>query len=95
MSHTPGTWIIETDTNHPGSYTIKGVYEDFKEAYLSDDPQSAIAMNKQDDANMRLIAAAPELLRVCRDALDIVRSYEPNHWLVRHLNAVIRKAEGV
>jgi len=66
--HTPGPWQV--DRFCEGVYHVRPFLEMADEAGLSDDAQTAIAINKEDKANANLIAAAPELLEACEIALD-------------------------
>ena len=67
--HTPRPWRVVKDEEMPGAYRIDGFYSMIEDAYESNDPQSVVAMNQEDDANAKLIAAAPELLEAARLAL--------------------------
>lgn len=66
--HTPGPWKIVKDEELPGAYRIDGFYSQIEEAYESNDPQSVIAMNEEDNANAALIAAAPEMFAALKHA---------------------------
>lgn len=60
--HTPGPWRIWRDMDPKEPLSIVGPSEDFT---------CIVAMeNTQAQANARLIAAAPELLDACKDALE-------------------------
>ena len=47
-----------------------------------------------DEANAKLIAAAPELLEACKEALDFLRICAINNLVNRQLKEAIEKAEG-
>lgn len=77
----------------------KGPWRQHGEIINSDEREIAIIPNfksKKDNANARLIAAAPDLLEVAKMSLDAIKAmygYQ-NSTLVEILEKVINKAEG-
>ena len=81
--HTPGPWVV-MPRGHNGIEAVQVWPERDGEGRI------CTMMNSQhENANARLIAAAPELLDACKKMLDV--SYGPDHEM---LCAVIAKAEG-
>lgn len=74
MGHTQGEWVVESSDCMTAHYVLVNAYEYFEEGYKSDDPQTAIALREEDEANARLIAAAPDLLAACEDGLKFLDS---------------------
>lgn len=92
MSHTKGPWHVESvgrvvDYNH---HLLANVHLPLGEALSTQ------------DANARLIAAAPDLLAACDDLLLVAGTYKPidmYDWervsiLVDQARATVRKARG-
>ena len=90
MKHTPGPWKASEDFNLTGTLVsfIEGGGHSIAQTRLDDDTPEG--MNQ---ANARLIAAAPELLEACRDALLAVDTAD---WPTAQDNliAAIAKAKG-
>ena len=90
VTHTAGPWEL----------CNKGDYGDFdgnSRVILGDDRRLAVVHVSDDetDANARLIAAAPDLLEACKDALDALYHAEDTMEPLREsLRAAISKAEG-
>ena len=63
MTHTPGPWTYEIGR---GCKTISGRYHEIADTVGLDNE-----LGGQDEANARLIAAAPELLEALKAILDI------------------------
>lgn len=90
-AHTPGPWEVR-----PGaglglhSWTIWATSEGRYIGRIDD--------NDQGEANARLIAAAPDLLAACREALDLLEERsatdERAAYLAQHMADAIAKAEG-
>lgn len=57
MPHTPPPWVVESDLNHPGRYTLHPMFD---EAYNS--PLSVHELADEDECNRKLIQAAPQML---------------------------------
>lgn len=77
--HTPGPWTCDPDeTDLFGEYRIRPAFDgDFR--------------CDEDIHNARLIAAAPDLLDACRQALDFAEMWRERP-LVRALRAAIERA---
>lgn len=94
MKHTPGPWYVYKQSVRGDDGNIVALTE------------SDYRTPEQEDANARLIAAAPELLQVCKDELEAIRVWlsanpTPNADVVdgmfisiQKLKAVITRAEG-
>jgi len=89
VGHTPGPWRAVVRSNQKG---IRNVAVDLppRGAWF---PSATAAFTKEDVANARLIAAAPDLLAACKTALRHLCDTDACHEgkLVR---AAIAKAEG-
>ena len=93
VKHTPGPW--EVGRSYPksgrgGGYHVEVKSDDGKIAMVGgsrklDEPPESLV-----DNNARLIAAAPDLLEMCKQALN--PQDHPNFWI--DLKAAIAKAEG-
>jgi hypothetical protein len=77
--HTPGEWTLQGSTVRSGEYIIH------------DPPGSP--EHPQLKADSQLIAAAPDLLSVAKQALDQYEFLFPQHY-VRELKAALKKARG-
>jgi hypothetical protein len=89
--HTPGPW--QTEANHvrgshtfipisrgtPGDWTEESFYESIADVRCIDDPNDAGHFPKT-EANARLISAAPDLLKACERAFEVL------HYLPGNLN---------
>lgn len=91
--HTPGPWKVETPENNSLYWRIRGsqIGTRFKIAnvlYAAETPHE----RNQAEANARLIAAAPELLR---DLIELVDTVDGNYAeLTEICRATIAKATG-
>jgi hypothetical protein len=84
----------------PGPWTAKG-YQVFA---LEEHPLRIIAYARglnikertpEDEANARLIAAAPDLLEACEDFVEMAETpYKDTRLLVQRAKAAIQKAKG-
>lgn len=90
--HTPGPWFIFGNGHCVGGPAI---------APLGESQTAGIAMcsmsKRHTDecvANAKLIAAAPELLRVLREALDFIQLNHDDTGIETEINSAIRMAEG-
>lgn len=94
MKHTKGPWEIEglVESNGVGAQRIVAPCN----TYAIADVYQAAERGGVSEANARLIAAAPELLRVCQVLRDEIISHGPHGDQVnlRMLELVITKAEG-
>lgn len=96
MSHTPGPWTIgpadwmisqkhgvgwrNFPVRAPGWYDVATVYCDEDDA--------------EQDANVNLIAAAPDLLEACKYMLENAESQGWSEFMLGSARAAISKAEG-
>ncbi|PKR56375.1 hypothetical protein [Thalassospira lohafexi] len=93
--HTPGPWVFYADTPsvEPNWNIITNGSRQFVVANIHIE-----AGNERDEANAHLIAAAPDLLDVCKAVFDDVASIDNESCLSlevgRALKAAIAKAEG-
>jgi len=65
MRHTKGEWEVVPSDCMTAHYVLVNAYNYFEEGYESDDPQTAIALRQEDEANACLMEAAPDLLAAC------------------------------
>ncbi len=99
--HTPGPWVVDEANTNLVARLVDGVYE-----YVCAVEPSSFSTreynNEQEEADARLIAAAPELLEALKmgyaDTMDYIQrnhlsGAENNRWLVL-ARAAITKAEG-
>lgn len=94
MSYTKGEWDVEPSDCMTAHYVLRNAYDYFEEGYQSDDPQTAIALRQEDEANARLIAAAPDLLDACKYYKEKYTGTEPSvSVLSRLVDEAIAKAE--
>jgi hypothetical protein len=87
-AHTPGPWRIDRRGSHNPLIETDGLTV----AEVLDDCHPDA---EQQEANARLIAAAPELLAACQAAIDAAVEYggwHGDYTLASLLNMVIRKA---
>ena len=103
VKHTPGPWeYVPSNENH-GPYVANGWGAgDICDCYIMSKPSEIAVCNGgtskpihhqhgEADANARLIAAAPDLLAVCKDIEGFLKRSGYDTALVR---AAIAKAEG-
>lgn len=92
--HTPGPWGVDD----AGGEAPFGVFAEDGDAvcYLTENPMGGLGLREyaEDQANARLIAAAPDLLEAAKAVLGlgVVPSTQPEY---RMLTAAISAAEGV
>ena len=71
MEHTQGPWrVCGLNIGSPNELVVASCYKDT--------PDSVVMRPKDDEeclANARLIASSPDLLKACKEALDIINSY--------------------
>jgi hypothetical protein len=93
--HTPGPWKVQDDRTTDGTFRV----------FPHEGPSICNLRHGEMEANARLIAAAPELLRACEEALNALLDYVPlleahgsvmgyGHAVIVRLKAAIAKAEG-
>jgi hypothetical protein len=98
MKHTPGPWEYYDNATERGLNGITGISYSVCSNKHVDDRFYLICNTtdgfKQAEADARLIAAAPELLEACKEALSVMKRYAdvPVHILA--LEKAIAKAEG-
>lgn len=85
--HTPGPWIYRAETNDAGVlHKVYGVDDNL----TTPNTGWAVANAYNNEATARLIAAAPELLKVCEEIAGGYCTTETMH----KAQAVIAKAKG-
>jgi len=95
MKHTPGPWevVIDNRKGREGRLSIRKV-ETFESVVYQLDPGTGWHMDTH-KANARLIAAAPELLEVCKAVFSALNSHQAYDKDLRlELRAIIERAEG-
>jgi len=104
VRHTPGPWTVECvvgndphdicgpDRPGEGSPNLLASV-----AYDFDDPLPHLSLEEA-NANARLIAAAPDMYKICRELLDWVHGKRPGRCvtddMTQRLSAALAKAEG-
>jgi hypothetical protein len=84
-NHTPGPWYVgETNTDNGKIYSHE------KMPFIATAFQGTVWSPKEWKANAKLIAAAPELLEACRQALFAIPT---THAAFETVRAAIAKAE--
>jgi hypothetical protein len=100
MSHTPGPWKFDPDAFNTrcggicNDYSV-GSIRDEREGLFIAKIEGGVDFSDSRDAefsNARLIAAAPELLQGCKDALGAFENNNAINW--DDLRRAIEKAEG-
>lgn len=99
--HTPGPWITDDRHVHPDAGRLTyppGVEPETDVIVLVDtDCHENGLLNETDKANLRLIAAAPEMLEALRNALPACEYYDEREGApetLRTVQAAIAKAQG-
>jgi hypothetical protein len=69
MTHTPGPWLRESEINSEGSDWIL-VTKDYAEIVDLRLADGLVVSEQEQEANARLISAAPELLNALRGVAD-------------------------
>ena len=89
LKHTPGPWIPERDDNEGIIFILDDEGEDI--CLITNDES---IFSEADEANARLIAAAPEMLDALIRLIKTIRSFQRN---IKHDYAieVIEKATGL
>lgn len=93
-AHTPGPWEVV------GSRICTVANDNERITLAKTEPGGAFAMSEQQDANARLIAAAPELLEALKAASEWLNDMGCEHeqpdlrCVVCLVNVAINKAEG-
>ena len=89
--HTPGPWQIDQDDVRRGVFHLYAWDRDLLERRIADPD----IYDARDNANARLIAAAPELLEACETTLaNLAPAYASEHLVIKRLRAAIAKARG-
>lgn len=93
--HTPGPWMAEFTGEHAetrdGFWEIAPIGADG----APDWSREIAATADPNEANAHLIAAAPELLALCKKAEELIYGEFPRGWKIHdELAAAIAKAEG-
>jgi len=93
MKTQPNNPVAKAATHTPGPWTFRGpiVFSDFSCVASCDFGASQTVPVSEAEANARLIAAAPELLEACRQALFAIPT---THGAFQTIAAAIAKAEG-
>ena len=108
LKHTPGPWCATEGIFEYDGRLHRVIAQDASVAEGIHVPVAAALQNgdgeAQRDANARLIAAAPDLLSVAKDAIEVIEALESNlgsavgykcdNLMVGCLRAAIAKAEG-
>lgn len=109
MNHTPGPWELDTAKDRDGRYHIvngqlpKGINAEFGYPVCDSSNRHHCITPQEDAANARLIAAAPEMLRVLQEIsewadnrADIDWNDQPNNAMQVQslLGQIIAKATG-
>jgi hypothetical protein len=102
MSHAPGPWVMEHDPdewNHEGNKGVTRILGPNGMTIIGNFQYYPVAPDELDD--YRLIAAAPELLALLKEAMPCVAGYENDRGapisendLSARIQRLIAKAEG-
>jgi hypothetical protein len=95
MKHTPGPWVIDDSNPNLVARLVNGVYE-YVCAVEPSSFSNRECNQEQEEADARLIAAAPEMLEALRGLLDPATN-EDGAWYRQAreaARAAIVKAEG-
>lgn len=93
--HTPGPWEV---CPHDSTRVFrKNDHNDKNRLFI--DPTTCSPIVGESEANARLIAAAPELLEACKEAVALITNHESGHCrefeeAQARLLAAIKAAEG-
>lgn len=91
-THTPGPWEIGRTNGGKVKIYAAGRGDDWSKWWIA---QPLSARPKERDANARLIAAAPDLLKALKDVLEYMPSITAfQRERIRRAEAAIAKAEG-
>ena len=103
VTHTPGPWVISKVIKHGARYyrTIRqeGKFKLAEVFAFNDGATGSEQGRKEDQANARLIAAAPEMLEMCKlleecmETIDGKDGYDASYELAK-VRAVLAKVEG-
>jgi hypothetical protein len=90
--HTPGPWAVDTryGSCFVTAHDSRGICSAGSYSDTSEDPTKLLAEN---EANARLIAAAPELLMACQGMIDERDVFGLDYWF-SVMEAAIAKATG-
>ncbi len=104
QKHTPGPWAVrrESAIDYRPNCIVSADGGSLVAWCAGGGPKRAI-MGPEEDANARLIAAAPDMLTALRTATETIRAWHgPNEWDIydraspemKAINSAIAKAEG-
>jgi hypothetical protein len=104
--HTPGPWQVGGGliSGSSGEHSCEAVALVLRRPAVyggkrydtRDTDHAAPELGKTTDANARLIAAAPDLLKALKELFDLLEEHEPSWYLKGHFNrtrAALAKAE--
>ena len=95
MPHTPGPWVVDDANPELVAQLVEGIYEYVASTAIGNFC-STERSGKEEEANARLIAAAPDLLEACKKALEAICA-GAELWMLEdvklHCRAAIAKAE--
>lgn len=100
MGHTPGPWVVGGASGNEGeAREIVAASRTIAWSASTWDEDEGDVVTEEDDANAHLIAAAPELLAVCREMAEIIHAMSEGGvglaaGAAAPYMAVIRRAEG-
>ena len=100
MKHTPGPWEVSEEWH--GDLYIDSYIEGEGDTALAKIVNN-VCKTDQAEANARLIAAAPDLLEACKEALNVLEDWDdlnqpddgPEWLFVTAMKDAIAKAQGV
>lgn len=94
-NHTPGPWFVSNDEDSPLIYSdTNATY--VAQVFARDDGLLGTARGAAVDADARIIAAAPELLKALQMIEEVASGRVPlvNNWVASVARAAISKANG-
>lgn len=91
--HTPGPWKIDWYVCREGNKELWRVPRSIGPAYVDHNHWAGNYITV-DDADARLIAAAPDLLEVLKSTRAFINSVAPYGGLLERVNAAIEAVEG-
>ena len=89
--HTPGPWEVTSTLQNDGVYEINDPFRHIPNAEIKLDLDDRYEVM---EANARLIAAVPDLLKACKVALNAINLNDETVTARKALDAAIEKAEG-
>ena len=91
--HTPGPWFLGKIDREAGTIAVDCIDKDGDEALMCI-LETADGIDPEDEADARLIAAAPELLDALKRVTEQLDEAYGETYVVRQARAVIAKATG-